>query len=201
MRKKHQNYELFPTTLMCYYFADFARSLMMMLEHLPSYDDDCAPYRKLAALYADVSITVNNWILDIGEGPFAHCISPVCSFIENILNVIHENIVYHTDIQICEHCDEAEAEIQLKILEGKRADFDRYNDSNSEHAGSTALALAAELKAQEHILTSSPVGLRESQAAIETLRNYVTKLKILRWTEFCIPLQKKKQDNDTLRQW
>lgn len=98
---------------MIYYYAGFARSFMLMVENLPSSTyDDSAPYRKLAALYSEVLIKVNDWIFTIEKQSFALCITPVCNFIENLLTVIHENIEYLTDIQLCEHCDGAKADIQ-----------------------------------------------------------------------------------------
>ena len=135
-------------------------------------------------------IKVNAWILTIGKQSFAHCITPVCNLIENVLNVIQESIVHLTDIQLCEQCDATEATIELKILEGKLADFDRNNDSISEDGkladfdrnddsiseDGKRTAVADELEAQLQILTASQVGVSELQSAIDTLQNYITEL-------------------------
>ena len=93
-------------------------------------------------------VQVNDWILTIEKQSFAHCITPVCNFIENVLNVIQENIVNLTDKQICEHCDGIEATWKLQILEVKLADLDRNNDSNSEDGERDAVAdeVAASVK-------------------------------------------------------
>ena len=204
---KHQNIALSPTTLMIYYFAHLARSFMKMVEILsqilPSYDQDSDPYRQLFALYSESLLIVNEWNLDIGEKSFACVIPQACEFIEKLLNIVQENIEHLTDIELCELCKETEADIQLTILEGKLADFDRNNEDIDD---AERTALAAELKAQVQILASCQVALKEWQAAIETLQNYVTELKNSRMYKLLYALAekkigKKKQDNDTLAPW
>ena len=87
-------------------------------------------------------VQVNDWILTIEKQSFAHCITPVCNFIENALNVIQKNITQEniTDIQMSEHYDGIEATCKLQILDVKIADLDRMNDSNSEEGERDAVA-------------------------------------------------------------
>ena len=83
---------------------------MVMVEDVPWSYDDSVPHFKLTALFSGVLGKVNDMNLCDGEESFDYCITPLWSFMQNILHVIHENIIYLTDILICEHCDGAEAE-------------------------------------------------------------------------------------------
>ena len=111
-KRKYQNNHLSPVSLMMYFFVEFAGNLALMIASLPSSSyHNTDRYRKLAALYSEVLLTVNGWNLDIGEKSFACCITPACDFIEILLNIVQENIKHFTDIQLCELCDETETKI------------------------------------------------------------------------------------------